>query len=119
MPYKAKRPCCNPGCAELVDSGYCDKHKRQQQRYEDQRRGTAHQRGYNSRWSRYAKFFLRQQGNQICKLRLDGCNYVAECVDHIEPHNGDMVKFWDSNNHQAACIHCNSVKGNRTIRGDG
>lgn len=112
MAIKAKRPCCYPGCPELVGSGYCDKHKKQSSDY---RRGTAHQRGYNYKWSQYSKRFLKQEGNYICKLRLPGCTYVADCVDHTIPHNGDMKLFWDTSNHQAACIHCNSVKGNRTV----
>jgi len=121
MPNKPKRPCNHPGCPLLVTSGYCDKHKRQQQQQEDSRRGTAHQRGYNSRWARYSKWFLKQPGNQICKLQLDaGCAYVSQCVDHVIPPSGaDDPLFWDSSNHQGACIHCNSVKGHRTMRGDG
>ena len=26
-------------------------------------------------------------------------------------------KFWDKANHQPACIHCNSVKGHKNIKG--
>ena len=27
----------------------------------------------------------------------------ATVVDHITPHKGDMVKFWDESNHQGLC----------------
>lgn len=124
MPKRPKRPCAYPGCPELVEypDRYCQKHKQEKNRSKreyDRQRGTAAQRGYNYRWQKYSKWFLKQPGNQICKLRLDdGCNLIAQCVDHIVPPSGpDDPLFWDPNNHQAACIHCNSVKGKRAIKG--
>jgi 5-methylcytosine-specific restriction protein A len=40
----------------------------------------------------------------------------ATVVDHIEPHKGDMVKFWDETNHQGLCTPCHNSK---TAREDG
>ena len=121
MPRRPRVPCNYPGCHELIEAGqrYCARHKRQEQKRYDDKRGTAAQRGYGSRWRRYSKWFLRQPGNQICKLRLDdGCAFMADCVDHIKPPNGkDDPLFWEPSNHQASCIHCNSVKGRRAIEG--
>jgi 5-methylcytosine-specific restriction enzyme A len=121
VPWKAKRPCNAPGCSELVPSGerYCQQHKRQEQRRYDERRGTAHERGYTYRWSKYSKWFLRQHGNQICKLRIDGrCTLAAGCVDHTVPPKGPSDPlFWDPDNHQASCVVCNSIKGKREIAG--
>jgi 5-methylcytosine-specific restriction protein A len=118
MPSRSKRPCASPGCPNLVTSGYCEKHKRNDYEY---RRGSASQRGYNSRWAKYSKWFLKQPGNHLCVLRLDDkCGYASECVDHIQPPNGpDDELFWLTSNHQPACIHCNSVKGHRTMKGEG
>lgn len=31
-------------------------------------------------------------------------------VDHIVPHRGDPALMWDSDNWQALCKHCHSVK---------
>lgn len=31
---------------------------------------------------------------------------LAEIVDHIKPHRGDMALFWDSDNWQSLCKHC-------------
>ena len=121
MPNRNKTPCNKPGCRELVTVGtsYCDTHKKQVVKEYDERRGSAHERGYTKRWHRYRTWFLRQPGNQICKLRLDaGCTMIADCVDHVDPPNSaDDPKFWDTDNHQAACIHCNSVKGHKKIIG--
>ena len=30
----------------------------------------------------------------------------ASVVDHIEPHRGDLKKFWDRENWQALCAPC-------------
>lgn len=126
MGYKSMQFCKHSGCKELTTSTYCATHqpiydakrKEQFKRY-DKRRGTATERGYTSRWSKYSKWYLAQPGNQICKLHLAGCTIVAQCVDHIKPHQGESDPLlWDTMNHQAACIHCNSVKGNKTIVGE-
>ena len=116
MPYKPLRPCLQPGCPELVSKGYCDKHKKDKEY--DRRRGTANQRGYTYRWQKYSRHFLSRPDNVFCKLQLLGCTNLAECVDHIVPPDGpDDPRFWDPANHQAACIHCNSVKGRRAQKG--
>lgn len=118
MPNKPLRPCRQPGCPELVQGGYCDKHKRDTNREYDKRRGTAHERGYTYRWQKYSKLFLSNPENVFCKLQLPGCTNIADCVDHIDPPNGpDDPRFWDRDNHQPACIHCNSVKGHRKMAG--
>lgn len=114
MPRIALRICRQIGCRELVSSGYCEKHKKQDQRQRDQRRGSAHQRGYSYRWQKYSKLFLSNPDNVFCKLQLPGCTNLAECVDHIDPPDGpDDTRFWDPHNHQGACIHCNSTKGHK------
>jgi 5-methylcytosine-specific restriction protein A len=115
MSYRAKRPCSYPGCSKLVDKGYCDKHKKQKEN-----RGTAHQRGYNYRWSKYSKAFLSRPENVFCKLQLEGCTNIAQCVDHVIAVDGaNDSNFWDVNNHQPACLHCNTLKGRKTIKGKG
>ena len=121
MPVRPKRPCAYPGCPELVGAGerYCPIHRKQEQKHFDRLRGTANQRGYTYRWGKYSKWFLSQPENQVCKLRLDKrCKLVAECVDHIVPPSGPYDPlFWDKKNHQASCLICNSIKGNKAIRG--
>ena len=124
MSTRAARFCRCPGCRQLTRdaSGYCDDHRyiwEEQQRRRDLRRGTACERGYDGRWARYARAYLRQPSHQLCALRLDGgCAIVAQCVDHIDSPDGPGdPRFWDPANHQPACIHCNSVKGDRMIVG--
>jgi 5-methylcytosine-specific restriction protein A len=119
MANRALKFCAWSGCSELVSGDrYCQEHSKRSQRQADERRGSANERGYTSRWNRYSKAFLKKPENQICKLQLHGCTIVSKCVDHIIPPKGaNDPLFWDKSNHQAACIHCNSVKGNRMLEG--
>lgn len=67
-----------------------------------QRRRQANQRGYDARWHVARAEFLRQ--HPICM----GCAVLgnpepATIVDHVEPHRGDKVKFWNTARWQGAC----------------
>lgn len=126
MAEKALHFCRHPGCGSLTTEAYCDVHaelhageQKTKDRERDRRRGSARERGYSSRWDRYSKAFLARPENKICKLHLDdGCTILADCVDHIDPPDGPGdPRFWDKKNHQPACIHCNSVKGHRALKG--
>lgn len=119
---KAKRFCQHPGCSNLTEGKFCEEHRADElmsAKQRDIRRGTAQERGYTKRWSRYSKAFLARPENQFCVLHIDSqCAGIAQCVDHIDPPDGpDDPRFWDRSNHQPACIHCNSVKGHKKQRG--
>jgi 5-methylcytosine-specific restriction protein A len=90
MAMRAKKPCAWPGCGVLVAGGdrYCEKHSKRAQQQADERRGSANDRGYTYRWSKYSSWFLKQPENVMCKLQLPGCTRVSECVDHIDPPDG-------------------------------
>lgn len=64
---------------------------------------SARQRGYDTAWEKARKGYL--QHHPLCVHCLaEGIVTAATVVDHIDPHRGDMVKFWDStNNWQALC----------------
>lgn len=131
MANKSAHFCAWQGCNNICTNKYCTEHaeageerdrekaKAHFQRY-DKERGTATFRGYNSKWARYSKWFLSQPENKMCALRLDaGCAMIAQCVDHIDPpDNARDPRFWDYENHQPACIHCNSLKGHRKMKGE-
>ena len=53
-----------------------------------------------------------EQGNAWCRA----CDGMAQCVDHIAPHQGDDALFWDQTNWQPLCNGCHSAK---TAREDG
>ena len=126
MPKPPLRICAYPGCGEMTRDRFCAEHReagaaesRARAQAQDKRRGSSRERGYDYRWNKYSKRFLSQPEHQLCVLHLDeGCAIVAQCVDHIDPPDGpNDPRFWDPNNHQPACIHCNSVKGHRKIVG--
>ena len=77
-------------------------------------RPSAGKRGYDYRWQKARKSYLAKHPLCVyCKKR--GLVKAATCVDHIIPHKGDPVKFWDAeNNWAASCKQCNDSKGDRT-----
>jgi len=102
MPLAPLRPCNQPGCPELVESGYCEKHQKAKRKSDDSRRDKKVRSLYNYRWQQYSKRFLRK--NPLCvKCRSNGRVKASEVTDHIEPHKGDYGLFWDVNNHAAMC----------------
>lgn len=126
MPARPKSICRAPCCGQLLDApGYCDKHKKAVRKQDDERRGTAQERGYDSKWTKARGFYLRK--HPLCVYcRRDGRVTAANVVDHIVPHrlkqaidSGDEARiekakalFWDSaGNWQSLCGPChNSVK---------
>jgi len=68
----------------------------------DQRRGSARERGYNSRWDKARKTYLMR--NPLCvTCQREGRVTPARVVDHIIPHKGDTSLFWDTSNWQSLC----------------
>lgn len=118
MPTRPLRPCAHPGCPTLVAQGRCPRHERAQAdtaRASDHARGSATARGYDGRWRAYRRRYLRE--HPLCAdCERAGRVTAATVVDHIVPHRGDAVRFWDERNHQALCQPCHSAK---TARSDG
>lgn len=68
----------------------------------DARRGSRHERNYNSRWVKAREAWLRKY--PLCKeCERHGYITAATVVDHIMPHRGDKVLFWDKTNWQSLC----------------
>lgn len=109
-PVAPKHPCGYPGCAALIGGdSRCEMHRVQEQREYDQQRGSSHARGYDSKWRKARKDFLKQ--HSLCvECHRKGILRVATVVDHIIPHKGDAGLFWDQANWQALCLSCHSRK---------
>lgn len=73
------------------------------------KRDTAAQRGYGYKWKRARLVFLRNNPLCIECLRADKVT-PGFAVDHIEPHRGDMILFWDVDNWQTLCEKCHNTK---------
>jgi len=69
-----------------------------------------HQNLYNTaKWKRYRVKHLTQQPRCVMCLAMNRHTPATE-VDHIIPHCGDSVLFWDTNNYQSLCNSCHSQK---------
>ena len=114
MPSKPKVPCRHPGCPELVESGklYCKAHLK----LHPEAIRSARERGYGYRWQKARKRFLT--AHPLCVMCAREGRYVkATVVDHIIPHRGDPVLFWDESNWQALCKRHHDLKtGNEDSR---
>lgn len=72
-------------------------------------------RGYTYEWQQARKEWL--QANPLCVMcHRRGLVVAANTVDHIKPHHGDMVLFWDRTNWQSLCATCHSQHKQRQER---
>lgn len=70
----------------------------------DSRRGSSRERGYTAEWDRARKAFLSMGDNCLCLgCRAVGLYVPATVVDHVEPHRGDMERFWRADLWQPCC----------------
>lgn len=122
MPDKPLHFCRYPGCGELVSGQYCVEHQAKaeadeqtrRQRY-DKGRGTAQERGYDSRWRKARRAYLLH--HPLCvECEKEGKLTPATVVDHITPHRGDKKLFWDKTNWQPLCKEHHDIK---TAKEDG
>lgn len=74
-------------------------------RHQPERRGSARERGYDTRWDKARKAWLARDPLCVC-CHANGALNEATVLDHIEPHKGDMGKFWSSSNWQGLCEWC-------------
>lgn len=105
--------CAEPGCGVIVAHGRCPAHA--------SARGSRHDRGYDNRWARRAAYFrahfplcgMRPNGRPpvMSQCYDEGRTTIAAHVDHVVPHRGDPVLFWDElENWQALCASCHMRK---------
>jgi len=105
MPTKPKRPCKHPSCPRLTNDLYCEQHTK----LHTSDRASSFERGYSSQWQRARKHFLTK--HPLCsKCERNGKLTPATVVDHIKPHRGDAVLFWDEGNWQPLCKKCHDRK---------
>ena len=100
MPYRPKKPCSFPGCPNLTDGRYCEKHRAlEPERISGSRNGF-----YSSpEWKKVRKAFLLE--HPFCAV----CGRPATIVDHLVPIK-DGGALLDENNFQPLCWSCHSKK---------
>ena len=116
MPTAPKKPCARPGCAALVDAGFCPSCS--SKGFGKDSRPSAAVRGYGHRWQKASKAYLRQHPLAVDIFKNHGGRlYRAECVDHITPVTGpDDPNFWRVSNWQGLTLADHSAK---TVLEDG
>ena len=87
--------------------------RRARNRRHDANRPSARQRGYTGAWEKARAAYLA--AHPICAH--PGCIERATVVDHITPHRGDKVLFWNSANWQPLCAHHHNAHKQREERG--
>lgn len=111
MPWKPKSICNYPGCQTLTHDRYCEEHKKEMTRKQNERSSKL----YTYQWRKASKDFLRRHPLCIHCERTGRITPATE-VDHIKPHGGDQKLFWDKRNWQPLCKSCHSKK---TAKEDG
>lgn len=114
-PSRPKRPCAQPGCAELVSKGKCDRHRKQYERQRTARRRTNPNNTDSFYWSAYWRKI------RAAKLRADplcaGCLAVGRTTAATEvDHQDGNQRNNDPENLTSYCKPCHSRK---TVREDG
>lgn len=114
--------CKFPGCCNRVPIGtrFCDAHRVMGEKRDAEakaarelmrvkRRGNERERGYTFAWRKAAKVFL--SNHPLCaECARNGVTCIATCVDHIQPHRGNLELFWDQSNWQSLCTKCHNRK---------
>lgn len=78
-------------------------------------RGTAHERGYTSKWRTYSKNY--RKAHPLCVMcEKEGITTPAECVDHIIDADIRPDLFWEPSNHQSLCIRHNTTKSGGKVK---
>ena len=104
------KQCKYPYCKQLTKNinSYCDTHQQYApKRFQidfNKQRSSPTARGYNYKWIKYRKEYLKE--HPICIK----CGSQATVIDHIIPHRGDQHLFWKHSNHQPLCKRCHDKK---------
>ena len=85
MPRRPQRPCSYPGCPNLCDGQYCDKHKTVARRkYDKYERPADINKKYGRAWKRIRDRYVKE--HPLCEMCLqNGRLTPVEEVHHIKP----------------------------------
>lgn len=110
MPYRPKKPCRQPGCPELTNDVFCEKHKKENNKiYNQYQRDELSRTFYRTpRWieTRKKKLHLSPFCEECKKV---GTMVVGKVVDHIVPIKQGGEPY-DLDNLQTLCWSCHSRK---------
>ena len=113
----SQRFCSAPGCPVLLaGGGRCPKHKAEQRKRTDDRRGNFRQRGYSPAWDRFREYCMSARLYPEFHGKCQLCGYVFKegrevLWDHRTPLNkgGKLISV---ENTWPLCLRCNTKTGN-------
>ena len=116
MPIRPKQVCRSINCHNTTRnrSGYCEaceKKRPIKQSYKKPgyNRANSNSRGYNAKWRKARAKYLEY--HPYCRECMkQGVTNQATVIDHIIPHRGNQVLFWDESNWQPLCTRCHNRK---------
>ena len=123
LPSRALRPCKDHECSNLTRdaSGYCPEHihlveelKKERWQRQDTLRGSARDRGYDSRWEKVRRIFLMK--NPLCHdCMAEGKFKPANEVHHVKKVRDHPELRLACDNLMSLCKSCHSK---RTFKGE-
>lgn len=111
---------CPGRCGMLIPKGVrrCDPCRAKAGATDRRLSGTAHERGYDSRWQKRRALFLQTHPLCVeCAKDTRLMPVAATVVDHIIPHKGNRALFDDEANWQPLCIPHHNAKTAREDMG--
>lgn len=101
---RAPKVCTTKGCTASAHHPHskCEEHRLSAQRDNDRRRPGARERGYDSKWERFAKAYL--EVHRTCSV----CGGPARVVDHIDGRGPLGPRGYDEANLRPACRPCHA-----------
>ncbi|MEX2642136.1 MAG: HNH endonuclease signature motif containing protein [Acetobacterales bacterium] len=109
LPERWGKVCATPGCERKTTERHCPACRKLKQGQDRRRRGSAAARLYGHAWRKARAAFLWL--NPLCSdCAARGETVPATEVDHVKPHRGDRLLFWDRRNWQPLCKPCHSRK---------
>ncbi len=117
MPRPALRTCAFHDCPELVDFGYCGKHK------------PVKPLGSDDHHPQWQHLYDSRKWKMLRRIQLAKEPWCAECLraniytpatdaDHVDPHRGDPELFFKGDL-QSLCKPCHSRKTANEVNGRG
>jgi 5-methylcytosine-specific restriction protein A len=113
---RSRRPCKQPRCPNLTDSGYCDTHKTLATKNDSLWRGTPAERGYDHRWRKLRVDALKRDQYLCIMCRADGRATPADDVDHKIPIAFNPMLRLDIDNLQSLCREHHAKKTAEDLR---
>lgn len=103
MPVAPLRVCSVPGCSQRTPKGKCAEHQRTTRLHERRHYTGIPGVNYGRKWRKARERFIAE--HPLCvRCQARGIVTPSDVVNHIVPHNGDPVLFWDESNWESLCF---------------